>query len=176
MKKRVHESDDYGCVVAFDTRQRTIYLMGDVCLRMYQQFMEALAKLTHSQGAITIKINSSGGDITQAFAIYDEIRLLSNTHVKTIAVGECYSGAAVILQAGDLRLATANTGIMVHKGSFGLSEEQADENYALVKFYRKLDTLHKNILCETDAGALGIAKYYTAPEALKDKLIDGIIE
>lgn len=175
-KKRGSDSESSSCTVTLDKRTRTIRLIGDICLEMYQKFTDAVAPLTYSTGAIEVYINSTGGDVSQAFAIYDEIRQLKKNHVTTVAIGECYSGAAIILQAGDRRKATENADIMVHKGSYGLPDEFADENYAAVDHYKKMDKKHRDVFAEAKVGKLGVAKYFTAAEALKANLIDEVLE
>lgn len=168
-------SDGYSCAVALNTRSRTITLMGDICVDMYNKLVDALGKLCHSTGPIEIKINSGGGDLAQALAMYDEIRTLDKIHVTTIGVGECCSGAAVLLQAGDTRAAYQHCQIMIHKGSFELPEEYADENYSTVDHYKKMDKLHQKIFEEASIGKIGTARYFTAEEALAKNIIDKVI-
>lgn len=174
MLKLVEKDNDYQAVIQ---KPFEWHLIGPIDERMYK--MIVANQPSKSPDGLKIFINSGGGDINQAFAIYDLlIRLRSSgTRIKTVATGECYSGAAILLQAGEERFATPHASIMFHKGSFGVDHNDAEENYRTVKHYLELDELHKKIF--TDRGVkmskLGKARYFTAKAALDFGLIDGII-
>lgn len=65
----------------------------------------------------TILINSDGGDVAAALAIYDA---LSGRDIDTVATGACQSAATIVLQAGQVRYATPHTYFRVHpvEGSY----------------------------------------------------------
>ena len=77
--------------------------------------LKLLQKVCKDEDEITILINSEGGDLTSAFAIYDTIKL-SPIHIKGIVVGNASSAASMILQACDTRLITPNSYLMLHLG------------------------------------------------------------
>ena len=66
--------------------------------------------------AITVVIISPGGQVYEAIAIYDYLVSLELQGIKvtTVASGYCASAATIILEAGDVREATAHTYLMVH--------------------------------------------------------------
>jgi ATP-dependent Clp protease protease subunit len=66
--------------------------------------------------AISIYINSPGGDITALFAIYDTIQYIK-PEISTICFGQAASAAAVLLAAGapGKRLALPHARILLHQ-------------------------------------------------------------
>ena len=64
---------------------------------------------------IIIIINSGGGEVYEAMAVYDYIQQLRKCYkVVTVATGGCASAATIILQAGDRRYITNHTYYMTH--------------------------------------------------------------
>lgn len=107
---------------------RTIMLDGDVDEAMAVKFYKNLNILQQrgSTRPITIVINSGGGDVQPALAIYDIIQLC-DSHITTIAYGAAQSSACIILQAGDLRKAYPSTLIMYHVGTSAFGETPSSE-------------------------------------------------
>ena len=69
---------------------------------------------------LTLYVNSSGGDLYQAFALIDIMR--SSKHVvRTVGIGSIMSAAFLIFTSGDQgeRYIAVNTGIMCHQFSGG---------------------------------------------------------
>jgi ATP-dependent Clp protease protease subunit len=69
---------------------------------------------------LTLYVNSSGGDLYQAFALIDIMR--SSKHVvRTVGIGSIMSAAFLIFTSGDQgeRYLAVNTGIMCHQFSGG---------------------------------------------------------
>lgn len=66
---------------------------------------------------ITIVFNSPGGVVTDGFTLYDFIRELSSREHKitTKCMGAAASMGAILMQAGDERVMTANAFMMVHE-------------------------------------------------------------
>lgn len=65
---------------------------------------------------ITVKINSYGGDVGEAIAIYNELRSKSKSGAKvtTIDMGFACSSASVIFCAGDTRVMAKSSMLMIH--------------------------------------------------------------
>jgi len=63
---------------------------------------------------ILLAINSGGGSVYQAFAIYDVIHSLSKP-VDTIVAGMTHSAAVVVLQAGRKRYSLPNGDLFIHE-------------------------------------------------------------
>jgi len=66
------------------------------------------------RNAVTIIINSDGGNLTDAFAIIDSIKM-SRFKVTTVGIGEISSAGAMILLAGDVRYMTDHAILMLHE-------------------------------------------------------------
>lgn len=66
-----------------------------------------------SAESLTVHINSQGGDVDAGFAIYDILRSVGKP-ITTIIEGQCYSIATVIALSGETRLATQNSGFLIH--------------------------------------------------------------
>jgi len=98
---------------------------------------------------LTLYINSYGGDVYQAFALIDAMRL-SRHSIKTVATGYAMSAGFLILAAGTygLRYATQNTGLMCHQFS---SESDSLKYHDLKSTMKELDWINQrmyNILKE----------------------------
>jgi ATP-dependent Clp protease protease subunit len=65
---------------------------------------------------IKLYINSPGGSVTAAFAIYDTMQFIA-PKVSTVCIGQAASAAAVILSAGakGKRMALPNSRILLHQ-------------------------------------------------------------
>ncbi len=104
---------------------QTIMLTGDVDSEMYETLLLGLILIQDRHLKkdldLTIELNSPGGTWYDGMAIYD--RLESCTFPVTIkASGMAMSIASVILQAGDVKLITPGTTVMVHDGTEGVSD------------------------------------------------------
>lgn len=74
---------------------------------------------------IKILINSSGGNLDEAFSLISAI-LASRTPVVTIALGKAYSAGFLILLAGHARYAQKYSQLMLHQGAAGYMGKFAD--------------------------------------------------
>lgn len=68
--------------------------------------------------AITVRINSVGGDLFAGVAIYNRLKEMNN--VTTIVDGLAASAASLILQAGSTRKVYKSSQVMAHGASIGL--------------------------------------------------------
>lgn len=96
--------------------------------------------------ALTIELNSAGGEIVEGFALFDEIlKLRRDGHHVTIRVrGNACSMAAVLLQAADKREIGPNAFLMIHRAAFGAvgSAFEVEDNLELVKrFEERIKTI-----------------------------------
>jgi ATP-dependent Clp protease protease subunit len=106
--EKAHDNDIY-------YPSRTVFITGSIDRDMYNTVSKNLHILNNTTGTITIWINSDGGCVIQALAIYDIIRAMKN-HVRIIVFGEASSSASFILQAGDERLMMPSCDLMLHLG------------------------------------------------------------
>lgn len=128
-------------------------------------------------------INSPGGSVYDAMAIYDTMKFVK-ADVQTIAVGFAASAAAFLLSSGTKgkRFALPHSRIMIHQPSSGtqgkVSDQEIDLREALYikkmleeimakNTSQKLDRIHKDM--ERDY-------YMSADEAKKYGIVDSVIE
>lgn len=67
---------------------------------------------------VTLYISSNGGELMDAVAAYDRLRLAAKRtkqRITTVASGYCMSAGVVLLQAGTHRLALPHTLFLVHQ-------------------------------------------------------------
>lgn len=76
---------------------------------------------------IQLYINSPGGVVTAALAVYDTIQFIKSP-VSTICIGQAASAAAVLLLAGEKkkRFSLPNSRVMLHQPSGGISGTTID--------------------------------------------------
>lgn len=135
---------------------------------------------------VTLLINSSGGNITDAFAITD---IISNLDVKirTIALGQVYSAAVVLLLSGTKheRYAMQHTDFLIHQFSWQ-SQEQTRYNELVLRRNKEDELTDKMIDYYIEHSKLkrkeiedilkkGRDFYFNAKTALKYGIIDKII-
>lgn len=96
------------------------FLTGEIAEENIEQAIKWIvyANLKNTEKALTLYINSSGGDLYQAFALID-IMKWSKYPIRTIGIGSIMSAAFLIFASGTkgMRLIAPNTGIMCHQFS-----------------------------------------------------------
>lgn len=142
--------------------------------------------VTKSADPIHVHITSQGGAVLPMFGMYDALKLAQKAGVKitTVVFGYAASAAAVLLQAGDRRLATQHSRILLHEVSqvyFG--QERASDAEESAQEMIKIN----NILLQMVADRCGRSfeelktlthkrdAWFDAEEALEFGLIDEII-
>jgi len=133
---------------------------------------------------VFITLNSLGGEVHESLAVYDVLKAVK-VPTTMLALGMVASGAVILLQAGDVRLATPNASFMLHElwamGNVPRGVSQMEDE---AKRMKKLQDRLLDILCErTGKGKkeflLAIKKqenWMTAQEALEWNLIDKVVE
>lgn len=133
---------------------------------------------------IKLYINSGGGSVSAALAIYDTMQYVK-PDVSTICVGMAASAAAVLLAAGakGKRFALPNSEVLIHQVMAGGIEGQAVEIEITAKHVLYLKTKMNQILAtHTGKQMAQVEKdtdrdFYMSPEeAKKYGLIDEIIK
>lgn len=160
--------------------KREIYINGEIdgvlCENVRQEIDQVLA-----QGAtkITFKINSPGGSVVSALAMYDMISAL-NVETEAFVYGLCASAATYMLVAVDKAVASPSSTIMIHPcagGLYGtLKEIEADLEY-FASLQNRVLAIYASKTGKTAEEIEEIwepAKYFTAEEALEFGLIDEI--
>jgi ATP-dependent Clp protease protease subunit len=167
--------------------RRTIPIIGEIDDEMFEKVFKNLHILDSTNKEINLIINSPGGDVTQAKAIYDAVRGC-NSPITALVYGEACSAASVILQAADVRYATPNSRIMIHVGSEALADEHPrniDAQYQTLRddeiwleniYLKKIKEKKKRFSRQQMKNMLQFDKYLTPKEALEFNLIDAIKE
>jgi ATP-dependent Clp protease protease subunit len=110
--------------------------------------MQQWARLESSKGKpITLYVTSGGGSVIAGFALYDQLRTLSEQghHLTTVVRGFAASMGGVIALAGDTRLIGAESFIHVHEISSGVGgklSEVKDEVAFMEKMNQKVEDLY----------------------------------
>lgn len=173
-------------VISRLVKDRILFLTDEVEIGVATELVAALLylDLQNPDKEITIYINSQGGDTQSGLlTIYDTMQFIKSP-VKTICIGEAYSSAAVLLASGTkgLRFAAPNSKIMIHSLQLGNLSGTQQEIEEETKLCKKLnDTVMKIIASHTGQNIKKVKrdclkdKYFTAEEAIKYGLIDGIV-
>ena len=132
---------------------------------------------------IALYINSPGGSISAALAMYDTMRLIPND-VSTLAMGLAASAGQFLLSAGTpgKRYAMRHARVLMHQPSGGIGGTATD-----VRINAQLILHMKNVLAELTAAQTGKDieqinsdadrdRWFTAPEALEYGFIDHVVE
>ncbi len=132
---------------------------------------------------IKMYINSPGGSVTAALAIYDTMQY-AKPDVATICIGQAASAAAVLLASGakGKRYALPNARVLIHQvmgGAEGQARDVAIQTKEMMRIKTQVDKIlssHtgqpvKKIETDTDRDF-----FMTADEAKKYGIIDKIIQ
>lgn len=132
---------------------------------------------------IAIYINSPGGVVTSAMAIYDTMQYIK-PDVSTICLGQAASAAAVLLAAGSSgkRFALPNARIMVHQVMGGAEGQATDIEIQTKEIIRIKEQINKVLAKHTKQPFEKIVKdterdyYMSSAEAKEYGIVDEIIE
>lgn len=131
---------------------------------------------------IKIYINSPGGSVTSALALYDTIQHVK-ADVSTIVLGQAASAAAVLLASGakGKRFALPNARVMIHQVMGGMEGQQTDVEIQAREMLRMKNQINEIMAKHTGQNVKKIEQdtdrdYFMTPdEAKKYGLIDKII-
>ncbi|MEN9852493.1 MAG: hypothetical protein RI996_436 [Candidatus Parcubacteria bacterium] len=149
-------------------------------------FLSLIAKGSHKGDfvPVDILINSGGGYAGIGLAIYDMIRAYPGT-TRTIVFPRAGSAAALILQAGDIRVATPNARLLFHHlkvsdvklDSIRNEKKFAELKEELIELHRRLNDAHdrKKISEEEWETLLSLDEWIYPEQALEIGCIDEII-
>jgi ATP-dependent Clp protease protease subunit len=132
---------------------------------------------------IQLYINSPGGAITSALAIYDTMQFIKSP-VSSICIGQAASAAAVLLLAGEKgkRFALPNSRILLHQPSGGVQGTSIDVEIQTREMVRLRKVLNVIIAKHTGQEIKRIEKdterdfILSAQEAKEYGIIDEVIE
>ena len=127
-------------------RERIIFLGGAIDDYMANIVIAQLIFLAHEDPKkdIQLYINSPGGSVTSAMAIYDTMNFIK-PDVSTICVGIAASAAAVLLSSGakGKRFCLPNSEVMIHQVMGGAEGQASDIAIAAKHILRTKDNLNK---------------------------------
>ena len=131
---------------------------------------------------IQLYINSPGGVVTAAMAVYDTMQFIKSS-VSTICIGQAASAAAVLLLAGEKkkRFSLPNSRMMLHQPSGGVSGTTIDVEIHAKEMVRIRQLLNEVISKHTGQEIAKVEKdterdfILDTKEAKKYGIIDEII-
>ncbi len=123
---------------------RIVFLVGEINPSSASRVMMQMLYLENQRRGqdINLYINCFGGTVDDTLAIYDTMRFLSSK-VATYCIGRAYSGAAVLLAAGEKgrRYILPHAKVMIHQpfgGVTGQAEDIRLQAEQMIKSKRKL--------------------------------------
>lgn len=131
---------------------------------------------------IQLYVNSPGGTVTAALAIYDTMQFIKSP-VSTICIGQAASAAAVLLLAGEKgkRYALPNSRVLLHQPSGGVSGTSTDVEIHAREMVRMRKLLNEIIANHTGQNLETVEKdterdfILTASEAKEYGIVDEVI-
>jgi len=132
---------------------------------------------------IKIYVNSPGGSVTSALALYDTIQHVK-ADVATICLGQAASAAAVLLASGakGKRYALPNARVMIHQVMGGVEGQQKDIEIQAKEIFRIKNQINQILAKHTGQPVKKIDSdtdrdfWMTADDAKKYGIIDKIIQ
>ena len=165
-------------------RERIIFLGGGIDDQMANIVIAQLLFLEKEdpQKEIKLYINSPGGSVTAAMAIYDTMNHIK-PDVSTVCVGIAASAAAVLLSSGakGKRFCLPNSEVMIHQVMGGAEGQASDIAIVAKHILRTKENLNKILAKNTGKTAAQVEKdsdrdyYMTADEAKKYGIVDEIV-
>lgn len=137
----------------------------------------------NSKEDIKIYINSPGGSVTSALALYDTMQHVKSD-VATICLGQAASAAAVLLACGakGKRYSLPNARVMIHQVMGGVEGQQKDVEIQAREMLRIKNQINQILTKHTGQPLKKIEVdsdrdyFMTAEEAKKYGIIDKIIQ
>jgi len=165
-------------------RERIIFLGGPIDDNVANIVIAQLLFLENEDPKKDIKlyINSPGGSVTSAMAMYDTMNHIK-PDVSTVCVGIAASAAAVLLASGakGKRFCLPNSEVMIHQVMGGTEGQASDIAIAAKHILRTKENLNKILAKAIGKTPQQIEKdsdrdyYMSAEEAKKYGLVDEII-
>lgn len=163
---------------------RVVFLFGEINHASSARLMMQMLYLENQKKGqdINFYINSPGGAVDDTLAIYDTMRFLSSK-VATYCVGRAYSGAAVLLAAGEKgkRYILPHAKVMIHQPYGGVYGQAADIKIQAEQIIKAKRTLNEIFARHTGMPVDQIQidserdKYFNAGEAKEYGLVDEIL-
>jgi len=170
----------------FGPETRSLFLSAPINSKTTKNIISQLLELNaRSNKPIRLYLNTTGGSLPDAFAIYDTIKAIESP-VHTIAKGLCASGGLIILLAGCKRFSSKNSLFFYHQPVMFLDQVSSiEQSNGLSEAYTLSKALFDGkIISETKIDAdLWVEnfknrtyKYFNASEAKTFGFVDEIIK
>jgi len=138
---------------------------------------------SQNQDDIKLYINSPGGQVTAALAIYDTMNFIKSD-VSTICIGVAASAAAVLLSAGEKgkRFILPNGEVMIHQVMGGVEGQATDIDIHAKHILKIKEKLNKILAKHTGQKISKVTQdaerdyFMSAKEAKKYGLVDKVIK
>lgn len=167
-------------------KNREIFLVGEVNAESSNELIKKLMYLEQDdrESAVTIYINSPGGEVVSGLAVYDYIRLME-APVDTVCIGTAASMGAILFLAGRGRKMLRHTRLMIHDPSYGGGELKGKKPHEIRQELDNLNSVKRTlvgIISERTGKSIKeidrvTAKdtYYSAEEAVRFGLATKIV-
>ncbi len=159
---------------------RTLSLVGELNAEVFAGFLEAFQRADAKKaGPITVYVSSGGGSVDIGNSIYELLRTSQN-QVITVGLGDVSSMAVLVLMAGDHRIMTEGTSLLIHDGSVNV-----EGSMLKMKAFMDENIRQHRLYCHKIAERSGLPPdyllergekefYLTAAQALTMGLVDEI--
>ncbi|MCA9281772.1 MAG: ATP-dependent Clp protease proteolytic subunit [Phycisphaerales bacterium] len=164
---------------------RVIFLFGEINQASAARLMMQMFYLDNQKRGTDINfyINSPGGAVDDTLAIYDTMRSLGSK-VATYCIGRAYSGASLLLAAGEKgkRYMLPHAKVMIHQPYGGVYGQTADIQIQAEQIIRAKNLLVSILARHTGQPDATVRedgerdKYFNAGEAKEYGLVDEILE
>ena len=162
---------------------RVIFLIGEINQASSARAMMQMLYLEDQKRGqqINLYINSPGGAVDDTLAMYDTMQFITS-EVATYCVGRAYSGAAVLLCAGESgkRHILPHAKVMIHQPYGGITGQttdiqiQAEQIIGAKKTLNEIISSHSGQPFDTVAADGERDKYFSAEEAVAYGLVDEV--
>lgn len=160
-----------------DIKNGIVPLVGEVNEDMYAKVSASLMAMNHMPKppqTITFVLNTYGGDLYIAFAIYDLIKM-QDVKTRILCNGPVMSAGTIIMQAADERIMTPRSYLMYHFG------RQVAESQQCVAHFDDMTRDVKDLYQQASSASRKTINqwfeketYYNSKQALELGLIDRI--
>ena len=164
---------------------RVIFLIGEINQASAARIMMQMLYLEDQKKGqqINLYINSPGGAVDDTLAMYDTMQFISSD-VATYCIGRAYSGAAVLLCAGEKgkRHILPHAKVMIHQPYGGITGQTTDVQIQAEQIINAKRTLNEIIASHTGQPFETVAedgerdKYFSADAAKEYGLVDEVFK
>lgn len=166
-------------------KERIIFLGGPIDDNVANTIIAQLLFLEKQdeKADVMLYINSPGGVVTSALAVYDTMNYLK-CDVSTVCIGLCASAASVLLSSGakGKRLILPNAEVLIHQVMGGAEGQATDIDISAKHILKVKERLNKILAQNTGQPISKIERdsdrdfYMNAEEAKKYGIVDKIVK